>query len=469
MELFNKINNEISTVNGLATFTHHHFKNLSRFIEIFYIELKRYGYNKQYLFNFVNAVFGGNKGIATFQDGMSTIKSLIDRPAESFKIFIGFKYSGIAEELLGVDSFDLKFIPRKEIEQIAVKINDKFLSFLKDNPNHEFYCIDQVAIDYYSAGVLARKKIQKAFDMLFVATDDDIFNIHPMCFVYGDRQPHKGKAQNLSYKLDGHVVPNLDTYKEFITKYKSVPQAQLDLLTSKKIYSTLRYLRHGTLSSEQEHKLLNYWIAIEYLFSSANAEEKKTDRLNEFFKKIHSNSYVRRLFFDLHNSLKVFKIEHAISKFQNDSLDYLLESSTEQEIDQYKNRYPLLYFRFHQTKERFKDAKSILDHLKRHANIISWNLTRIYRTRNEIVHSAATDMEVVELAAHLKYFLIFTVNALFDFILNSPIEMGDEKKLSIDDFFLIESIKYDSIINNDKISVIDLMNIPSPIDYLQRM
>lgn len=464
--LYNLIKTEITRINNQATFTFQDFDLLNRYIQYYYIDLKKYGYNKQYLFNFVAAIFMGS-GLADFDTAYTAIGTLIKRPLENFSIYIGFNFSGIAEELLNLNSFELVSIPRREMEQLAATINTRFKDFVDENPNLHFYKISIDAVDYYTAGRIARKKIQGILDLLHIATDDDIFNMHPFCFAHGTIEPSKGKTQSLAYQLDGYILPTVDTYKAFIEKYIGLPTPNIDPITIKKLYSTLRYLRLGTLSTEQEHKLLNYWIAIEYLFSSSNFEDKKTERLNEYYKKIHSNSYGRRLFRDLHKSIITMKMDANITQFNNDDLSYLLEASTKTEIENAKQRRPLLYYRFNTMLEKFKDSKGIQAEISRHSNNLEWNLTRIYRTRNEIVHSAATDIEAIELAAHLKYYLTFTLNALLTFLMNSPINIDGDKRISLNDFFLLESLRFDSLRKNDKVTVQDLLKATNPIEYLQ--
>lgn len=466
-KIFSLIKSEIKTIDANGTYGYLEFDSLNRYIQYYYIELRKYGYNKPYLYNFIIAVFGGKKQLDSFQAGIDIISTLINRKPELFQVFCCFSFEGNGEELMKRETFQLISISIQEIEIKAKSINKEFEEYVKSQSNHSFFYLELEAIDYYTAGLFARKKIQHILDNLCVASDIDIFKLNPVFFVVGSKDPSRAKSQKVTYKLDGHFVPNLTTYNIFLEKYdKLSTNNKIENVTLKKIFSTLRYLRYGTLAEEQEHKLLNYWIAIEYLFSSVKHMDSKTSRLNEYLYKIHCNTYTRRLFFDLHKSIKLYKLEPSISNFDNTNLEYLLNPVTANEIDKFKNRYPLLNFRFNTTIIRFKDSQSIMSDLKRHSNNVNWNLTRIYRTRNEIVHSAATDIDVVELASHLKYFLIFTLNSLFNFLLDSPIDTNDDRNISIEDFFLVESIKYDSLVSNNSITPNQLINLINPIEYL---
>lgn len=185
--LYNLIKAEISKINQQQTFTFQDLDLLNRYIQYFFIDLKKYGYNKQYLYNFITAIFMGSNTLTDFEAAFAVVGTLIKRPLENFSIYIGFNFTGIAEELLKLNSFGLTFISRKDIEQLAATINIRFIDFVCENPNLHFYKIEIEAVDYYTAGRLARKKIQRVLDLLHIATDDDIFNMHPICFAYGTK------------------------------------------------------------------------------------------------------------------------------------------------------------------------------------------------------------------------------------------------------------------------------------------
>ena len=464
--LFEAISNEITRLNLLAKTNYEDYNNLNRLIQYFIIDLHRFGYNKLYLKNFITAIFGGNKKLPDFVAQFSAIKTLINRPPENFTIYFGFHLKSYGLQLLKQHDFGFAICDKSELEKQALEIKS-FDRFLEENSNLVFLKCTKKAQDYYAAGAAARKEVQKMMDFLFIGADEDIFNLNNSCFVIGENNPKKSKSQSLAYKLDGHFKASEQSFEVFMDKFKQIDKHLVTEITLNKLNSTLRYLRYGLLANEQEHKLLNYWIAIEYLFATPEKNANKTDRMRKFFSKIHSISYARRQFVDLHHSIMHLMLEKKFTNYDINNLNYLLEPQNEIVVSSFKDRYPLLYYRYHTIVNKYKTTKSINEDLGRHIHNIEWNITRIYRTRNEIVHGAATDLDILDLAGHLKYYLAFTINALLNFILDSPKDLNNDDEITMEDFFILNNIKYDALIENKSLSINELLAMPNPVEYLQ--
>lgn len=60
----------------------------------------------------------------------------------------------------------------------------------------------------------------------------------------------------------------------------------------------------------------------------------------------------------------------------------------------------------------YQEPNKIGGSLKKHQENLIWNITRLYRIRNEIVHNAAIKNGIYTNIAHLKYYLTFILNSL---------------------------------------------------------
>src|SRR5690606_27125851 len=79
--------------------------------------------------------------------------------------------------------------------------------------------------------------------------------------------------------------------------------------SKEKIKSAIRYLRLGNQSTEVEHKFINYWIGLEYLFS--NYESQNTIiRIKEHFINAHTLAYVKRNVHSLKKGLAQLSSHH---------------------------------------------------------------------------------------------------------------------------------------------------------------
>src|SRR5690606_935146 len=75
-----------------------------------------------------------------------------------------------------------------------------------------------------------------------------------------------------------------------------------------------------------------------------------------------------------------------------------------------------------------------------HGNNLRWNISRLYRIRNEIVHNAATKNNIQANVSHLKYYLTFILNSMLDFLSESPVDTNNDGKITIEDYLMAQDI-----------------------------
>lgn len=86
-----------------------------------------------------------------------------------------------------------------------------------------------------------------------------------------------------------------------------------------------------------------------------------------------------------------------------------------------------------------------VESIKKHQENLKWNLTRLYRIRNEIVHNAAIKNGIYVNIAHMKYYLTFILNSILDFMANTPIDVNNDNRITIEDFFFAQDIMLGSL------------------------
>jgi len=472
-QLFEAIETEINKLNGHEKVYPLHFKRLNYLIAFLYVELRTKGFNKKYLHRTIRAIFSGNSPSDNFIAKFNIVKAISKRPLELFTVYFVIETEN--HNLRYVNNNPIKLTHNKKSHLIRYSTslgNEAFKEFISVGDNSHIYSTEITTTDYYSASIEGRKIIQQCLDFCFLGGEKDEIIVNQNCFVMGSIDPSKSKAQNLNYILDGDIRGSYRTFKIFTEKFSTLSTNNIQDAAIDKIRSGLRYLRLGnqkTLSPEQ--KLINYWIAIEYMFSSYDGSANKITRLKEFFKKIHAYSYTRKLFKDLHHSIKNMGLDNRISQYNVDDLTYLTLESTENELFAVINEYPLLNYRIASLNERFKEAKALGTELKRHMNNLERNIMRMYRVRNQIVHNAISDVskdDIFELTAHLKYYVTFVINGLLDFLLEYPIDTNDDKSIGIDDYFNIMALKIDGLISNKTTTNVKLITLNSPIEYLRK-
>lgn len=82
--------------------------------------------------------------------------------------------------------------------------------------------------------------------------------------------------------------------------------------------------------------------------------------------------------------------------------------------------------------------------LKRHSDNLYWNLTRLYRIRNEIVHNFEIKNGIYIHISHMKYYLSFILNSILDFMADEPSDINNDK-VTIEDYFITQEIIFGSL------------------------
>lgn len=437
-------------------------------LKILYSELISKGFSKHFLYKLVYGIFVNSlHETVNFQDHFSNFKQrILDSMADHTVVFridttskVYEAISTIAENELTFsdtieESIKLKGRANKELETFKIRVNER-----------KFISCKVKALDYYSALKKARNILSEYLDVLNLGLSDEFLSIHTRTLVIDNRSPENGNFQPNINILDGLYKVEKEHYISFSRKMPDIlnnPNVASE--AKEKIKSAIRYLRLGNQSTEIEHKFINYWIGLEYLFS--NYESQSTiNRLKRHFIDAHVLAYLYR---NVHTFKKEFlQISDVnrskITTFSSENESYLQNEQFYIEIEkQLLNDHPLLAYRAMKLKKwLFKSAKSSAkDYVIHHKENLEIHFTRIYRLRNEIIHDAATNTNNEQIASNLRYYLTFILHELIDFLSKNNTQL-----LSIEDYFILNEIKLGTI-ETDGYQLKDLLEMDFSIDFL---
>ncbi|RXJ49559.1 hypothetical protein [Gelidibacter gilvus] len=427
------------------------------------VEMINKGYSKKYLYNFFQTTFVRNVShTAHFEDRVDIFKTLLDKEDEEFTIIY----------LIQGNSF--RFSEFKKIDNNYGKVNKRFRGALKDVISTKAYTfleqhkennllyVKLVSKDYFRAIELSLEKISKDLDIYHLGFNDHFVKIGSQCCVIGENQPLKASTFPSNFYIDGFTRSNTQIFEILLEKIKKISQNNVDKDSYDKIISAIRYYRTGSESPELETKLLNYWIGLEYIFTSYNTDQKTIDRIRNYFPICHSVVYVKRNLYDFHKSLERLNISSSIANYDS-SLDYFKEHSTyTTAYDNSTNQ--LLKFRTRYFQKWFEEPNKIDFALKRHSDNLYWNLTRLYRIRNEIVHNAAIKNGIYIHISHMKYYLSFILNSILDFMADEPADINNDGKVTIEDYFITQEIIFGSL-KGEKLEEFMKIDNPNQVFY----
>lgn len=270
------------------------------------------------------------------------------------------------------------------------------------------------------------------------------------------------------------TVPNLEGHPQkcsidFFNKknqqiQKILESDYIEHSSKQKIKTLLKFYRYYCDANISEHKLLNLWIGWEHVFSFGFFRHSHTwSNVCKFFPKIHSLWYMNKIFSDIiyvqfhRGGNNVADVDQLISdnpKFKIPNLYSILKIGGEkwEKLIKLKflNEDDLTKVKLYRLREKTKNPKKFI---KEHEAKIEWELFRMYRVRNTIVHKGnvrelGLPIEVLTFRLELFY------KDLLEIILDN-LSYGNRYK-NIEQLFLSLENTYDRLVSdNNHISKIN--------------
>lgn len=209
------------------------------------------------------------------------------------------------------------------------------------------------------------------------------------------------------------------------------------------------------LSSEsKENQMINLWIALESLIPNKNIDsisqiEHVCDSILPFLNLGYINKLITRLLKDLlywNSSLTKKNLKGIEGKDLSERLARLIalsEHNTEMNnLENSFNNFYLLTERFKYIKKLLSSPENVKGALDSHKTRVEWQIRRIYRARNTIVHDGVTPSYTSVLIENTHDYL--------DSIMNSLMKLASQKNTldAIDQGFKMVDINYNAYYKN---------------------
>lgn len=395
-------------------------------------ELIFLGFSRQFLYNFVK--YSAFKDSNSFEEAIEKIViNLNPEKTKKFSVFFRLTLGkGIKElqlpELLNEFPIELKDI---------VKI--KRAKFIESRLDQRYFKTEVEALDVESAAKLGKENLSIFLDTLHFSLN--YYKIIPENTVIVIESTEDGTnayyTQSLPFmegiKPNKEELEQLEYIKAGLIFIKNLSNCSKDVVN--RLTSALRHLRIGDTDPESEQRFINYWIALEFLFSSPDINENTFSRIKQNLINILLSSYGFR---------NISYLLEQLRKRQEDiTLDDLLDPSKRKLIYESIKDTTLLSYRLRSMEKYLltNQVSNINKYLHQHERNLKWQIARIYRLRNELIHEAAIKQNIESLTSNLRYYLIFVLKRAIAFFSMGKNSSEENKMREMESFFL----KYDFI------------------------
>lgn len=461
-EIHGYINANDTTVNGLY--------KLDRSLNFLFSELIYKGFSKGFLYKLFYAVFVNTlTDTKTFEEHFTSFRDRIVGEKTDYKVVFRIDTTQKVYDAISEITPISNFVLQDNIDDIRdiVRENREMPNFNQQGSSRKFLICEVAALDYLSALKKAKAELSEYLDVINLGLSDETLDIHNRVLVIDQRSPERGNFQHNINFLDGKYKVEKEHYLLFRQRIPTIlSNDKIAPETKEKIKSAVRYLRLGNQSTEVEHKFINYWIGLEYLFS--NYESQSTIvRLKDHFINAHSLAYTKR---NIHSFLKAFNQLSTADKatvpaYTTDNEEFLKMEDFYSQIEaSLLDKYPLLVYRAMRIKkwcfpggDKPANAKN---YIETHTHNLEIHFTRVYRLRNEIIHDAATNTNNELITSNLRYYLTFILNELITFF-----AQAHSTEINMEDFFILNELKLGNI-KQGGYKLTDLLNINCAIDFI---
>lgn len=312
--------------------------------------------------------------------------------------------------------------------EIVNEIENDFKEFTEQNKfncknNQKFICFKNIdAYDVNSARIVAENKLSKIADMfvLFhhkkrIEWSGSALIIQKCC----SKIPHIVKPQKNPMEIGFDLEPKFAS-----ARFKNFLQEQnLSRFSFEKFNSVVDL--HGLCAGNPspENQLINIWTSFETIVPGSTKTSKIINIISEILPILMSN-YIRRIIervisdmfnYDKASFKKLFKSMVELNKEKLNVKCFLLLSNSKYNelLKQFYTAckdFHLLRYRLFRLNEILQDSKKLEDFILKHYTRVCWQIRRLYRTRNLIVHSGHSPKYLPSLIENAHYYLDETLN-----------------------------------------------------------
>ena len=380
-------------------------------------------YNKFYFFISLFATEAIHRGVSYRY--LNSRLELLENPDETFEN----RAKKLLHILLGEREqlFSCEFIARfpansyeglQKIDNIKIVLEEQNVGdYLQDK-----IIINVKAIDFISAYLLAEEKLNEAIALIIVN------KIYP----YKTTIPYRifslqnEKSQDFTAELSKVIDLNPRSYiaspKQIQKSFDIISHAssspQLAPLTA-----SISFYKISKESSSPELELINLWIALEVLIPQQNHNQAIIAAILDTVPKFSVLQYRDEILRDYAKSLKRFCSIYTDSeetfipmnnkKYSLDDIEKTVICSYDKERDKELSKHIYLKVRTMFLSEYFfKDASIFQSKIKNHQKNIEFQINRIYRTRNYIVHQAKSSTNIRITLEHLDSYYLSAVHQI---------------------------------------------------------
>lgn len=343
-------------------------------------------------------------------------EKILKKQPDEYHALIPLKVRIIANKVTheSVEEKLIENIKSMGINVLSIEELNATYSYINDYSSDTKYLdISILAFDYYSASHIAISKYANILNMFSFYNVIEAWNIKDISWYAANTSLQQSKKMN-SKDLYG-TYAYLEGAAKILRESLSIAQGEGTLKT--RLSATYSYANMSKASYAIEEKYMNMWVALESLCRS-DVYDNIISNVLETVPAALCNRYAYRKYrnfaedcircgVDLKFSLQSYQIKNP-DKYQlvKDILSIFKDAQLYSELSDKCKVNSLLAHRCAELHEQAVDGERMVNSIMKHYKNVRQQLSRLYRIRNAIAHTAALeDVQMVRYIEHLEDYL----------------------------------------------------------------
>lgn len=398
---------------------------LFRLVKSLLTELMNAGYTLRYIYSIMNKLFWNSSVDINTPENIHQFFSAFDFTEKEYEVVFKVNRKRMEKFVSYID--DMDFV---EAMDERFSSHDERHFFMKKNWE-SFICIKYNALDPFDAADSVKDLLSTNAALYRLYDHDYRYNIKTIpCMVYGEKWFYiigrsVGAVEHTRSLSSNQISSSLNMANKAlksITKSRSID----DLLA---ILNAARFHSHSLDSISEENQLLDLWSIFESVLDISN--KHTSDRIQQicmYLVPILKQRYVYSLFEQLASDIKNFNEIFYVELTGEDSITscgvrkicefILLDELEEKRRDfvQETRDFPLLAERIQYYTSTLSDTEAVFKFVEKHSERVRWQVMRIYRNRNLIIHNGKSmpylHLLIENLHSYVDDFLAYAIRRM---------------------------------------------------------
>jgi hypothetical protein len=414
--------------------------------------LMNYGYSKSFLYNLTNQFFFQKKDNPIDNvDVIAEFLDLFEFKKEKFDVFI--QAPGIFWDFRKpLKDVDVKL--SKTIQHIDKNVILKKFASKKKKADIFLIIKDIEALDHFSAKKRGEHKLHFFINLFHLYHHRDSLEINNLSCI-------KRISDNYTLIID-EPINSVKKQKDFKSSEAAIKVQSLlkNISFDRKNNSLSRFIKALELhklalnANEEENQLLDLWAALETIFQKkAESNDARIEQISSSMIPFLSYGYIKGLLLELFkdlsnwNSVEFYKLLDKVNPDPALRLNTFVELLVLKENDKLVDDllalldlFPLLKNRVTLYNKWYSSKKEVKCFVERHSKKISWQIRRIYRARNTLIHHGNKPQQLPILLENISSYFHKVMDEL-------EFQMEHNKISSIEHGILEMKIAYEENLN----------------------